>query len=252
MYRTVQKIEQKMLNYGASVLRLCTSQRPAQVVDGPPNGAPGGGDNHTSLSIFLDILKLKPVSICQCVFWNDNASRSNNARSQKQAVLYMAMGYSLTWVLTWIPFYILFFVINNKATKIVFVILQPLQGLYNLIVYMSPKVRHARNTKRGKLPWRAIVKAWMTKGEEDRTIVGRRHSIIALMWQRFQKLWSRFVFTSSRRSSATLTSLKASIFGGTMMKQSQPTYIGRTDDNKWKTYREEYEGVNNTIASPSI
>ena len=190
MYRTVRKIERKIRNYGASVLRLRAIQRPAQVVDGPPNGAPGGRDNHTSLSIFLDILKSKLVSICQCVFRNDNASRSNNARSQKRAVLYyMAMGYSLTWVLTWIPFYILLFVIDNKATRIVFAVLQPLQGLYNLIVYMSPKVRNARNTKRGKSPWcEAIVKAWMPKSEEDRTIVGRRHSITALMWQRFQKL----------------------------------------------------------------
>ena len=49
----------------------------------------------------------------------------------------------------------------------------PLQGLYNLIVYMSPKVRHARNTKRGKLPWRqAIVKAWMSRGEKEMAIDG--------------------------------------------------------------------------------
>ena len=34
MYRAVRKIERKMRNYGASVLRLRASRRPAQVVDG--------------------------------------------------------------------------------------------------------------------------------------------------------------------------------------------------------------------------
>ena len=173
MYRTVRKIEEKMLNYGASALRLRASQIRARVVDDP---------NAT--------LKRKLVSMCPCVCRNDDAIRSTNARSQrKRAVLYMALGYSLTWALIWIPLYIVIFGINNKVTGIVQGILTPLQGLYNLIVYMSPKVRNARNTRRGKLPWcQAIVKAWMSKGEKNRAIVGRKHPKTAIMWQRFQNL----------------------------------------------------------------
>ena len=120
-----------------------------------PNHASIGRDNHT-ITLCIAALKRKLISIC-CprVFQNDYASRSNNARSQKRTVLYMAMSYALTWALTWIPAYIMGVVVNNDVTRILLAIFYPLQGLYNLIVYMSPKVRHARNTKRGKLPWRA-------------------------------------------------------------------------------------------------
>ena len=169
MHRTVRKIERKMRNYGATSLRLRASRIQARVVEGP---------NTT--------LKSKLLSICPCVFRNYYTSRSNNARSQKRAVLYMAMSYSVTWALTWIPFYIVYYGISNKATGILVAMFTPLQGLYNLVVYMTPKVRNARNTKRVKLPWRqAIAKVWMSKGEKDRAIVGRRHSMTALMWQRF-------------------------------------------------------------------
>ena len=164
-----------MLNYRASALRLHASQIQAREVDDP---------NTT--------LNRKLVSLCPCVFRNDDAFRSTNARShRKRAVLYMALGYSLTWALIWIPLYIVIFSINNKATGIVQAILTPLQGLCTLIVvYMSTKVRNARNTRtRGKLPWcQAIAKAWMSKGEKNRAIVGRKQPKTAIMWQRFQNL----------------------------------------------------------------
>ena len=107
------------MSYEASFLRLRASQRQAAVVD--DHNAPTGRDNQ-----FLATLrKSKLVSICPCLFRNDNSSSSNYTRSQKWAVLYMAMSYSLTWVLTWIPFYILFFDISNNANVIVQAVLQP-------------------------------------------------------------------------------------------------------------------------------
>ena len=40
------------------------------------------------------------------------------------------------------------------------------EGLLNMIVYMSPKVRNAKKSKRQRVTWcHAIVKAWMSKGE---------------------------------------------------------------------------------------
>ena len=227
MYRTVQKIEQKMLNYGASVLRLRASQRQAQAVDNPNTAR--GRDNQ-----FLATLKSKFKSIFPCVFRNDNASRSNNVRSQKRAVLYMAIGYSSAWILTWIPFCVLFFIMKNKATRMLHAVLYPLQGLYNLTVYMSPKVRHARNTKRGKLPWReAIVKAWMSKGEEDMAIFGRRNSNTASMQHRLRDSFSRFA-DRRRRSFAALTYSKPIISGSaiiqppSIVKQNQLMHIDRS------------------------
>ena len=174
-----------MQNYGASVLRLRASQQQTQLVDGPTN-APRERGNQTCPSIFFETWKSKLLGICPFACQNDDASRSNNARSQKRAVLYMAMSYSLTWALMWIPFYMMLFVFRfNHFSRVLSGIFQPLQGLYNLIVYMSPKVRNARNKKRAKLPWcQAITKAWMSKGEEDRAILGCRDTNASSMRQR--------------------------------------------------------------------
>ena len=197
MYRTVRKIERKMQNYGAGALRLRARQhRQAQEVNDP-----------TTSFIFFESVKIKLLSICPCVYPHHNASRSNNARSQKRAVLYMAMSYSLTWALTWIPVYIFLFVISSNVTRVMAAVLHPLQGLYTLIVYMSPKVRNARNTKRGKLPWfQAIAKAWMSKGEKDRAIVSRRYIKTSSLRPRLQSRLSQFMDRRSNRSSAAVTS----------------------------------------------
>ena len=221
MYRTVRKIERKMRNYGAGALRLRAQQRQAQVVDDP--NAAGGRGTRTRRSIFIAALKSKLVSICPCMFRNGYASRSNNARSQKRAVLYMAMSYSLTWALTWVPLVLFISIKNKNVTNFLPVILFPLQGLYNLIAYMAPKVRNARNTRRGKLSWRqAIAKAWMSRGEEDRAIVGRRHTntaslrqrLTASMRQRFQGRLSRLIPNRRSKRSPALTSTNASVSGG--------------------------------------
>ena len=163
MYRSVRKIESKMLNCGSSTLRLRASLRQ------------GGVDNeHATMVSPSWIGRLKSI-ICPSLFPNNRTSRTHKPRSQKRAVLYMAMGYSLTWALLWIPFLVLFFVTANNTSVTITSITQSLQGLYNIVVYMSPKVRHARNTKRGKLRWyKAIAKAWMSRGEKDRTIGSRR------------------------------------------------------------------------------
>ena len=235
MYRTVRKIERKMLNYGAGALRLRAQQRQAQVVDDP--NAAGGRGHHTRYSIFIATLKNKLVSICPCMFRNGYASRSNNARSQKRAVLYMAMGYSLTWALTWVPYFVVKIGLltgnsfYNKVNRILPVILLPLQGLYNLIAYMAPKVRSARNTKKGKLPWRqAIAKAWMSRGKEDRAIVARRLTNTASLRQRltasirqhFQGRLSRLLPNRKSKRSPALTSTNACVAGGSGAIIHQP------------------------------
>ena len=220
MFRSVRKVERKMLKYGASVLQLRATSQRQEAQD--PNSATRRGKQTSSPSILIKILSIRP-----CVFRNSyGASRSNNARSQRRAIFYMAMSYSLTWVLIWIPLYILLFVINNNATRVMNGILHPLQGLYNLIVYLSPKVRNARNTKRGKLPWRqAIAKAWISKGKEDhrRAVVVRGHSINASMWQRFQNVSSRFMNRRNKRFSAALAISKARVSDGASTIQSPLT-----------------------------
>ena len=164
MYKTVRNIEQKMKTYGAGALRLRAQQRQRQAVDDANDSSSSESDNRFSMnpSVLLGSLKngLRRMFLCRKQY--PAASRSNNATSQKRAVLYMATSYSVSWALTWVPIYI--GAIHLQA------ILLPLQGFYNFIVYMAPKVRNARITRRGKLPWRkAITKALMSRGEKDRT-----------------------------------------------------------------------------------
>ena len=50
----------------------------------------------------------------------------------------------------------------------------PLQGLFNFLVFMSPKVRSAKRSRRGEenLTWRqAFIKAYMSRGERRRRTV---------------------------------------------------------------------------------
>ena len=135
-----------------------------------------GKNNHAMVTdtTSTSISRLKSI-IRPCLFRNHHESRSNNARSQKRAVLYMALGYSLTWALTYIPVALHTFVIKNNKVDILVAFCSPLQGLYNFLVYMSPKVRNARIRKRSKLPWhQAIMKALLSRGEQDKTNRSRR------------------------------------------------------------------------------
>ena len=131
----------------------------------------------------------------------------------------MAMSYSLTWALTWIQYVIIVFVTRNNTTNIISAVLQPFQGLYNLIVYnMSPKVRNARNRKRENLTWcQAITKAWTSRGAEDRAIVGYRYTTkTSSLRQYFQSRLSRFMDRRSNISSSLTSFTKARVSGVTI------------------------------------
>lgn len=100
-----------------------------------------------------------------------NQRRSSDAsRSPKRALLFMAMSYSLTWILIFIPAIVSVAFPVNDIAGFLSTVFTPLQGLYNLIVYMLPKVRSVKNGigRNGREQWtwlQAIRKAWMSKGE---------------------------------------------------------------------------------------
>ena len=83
----------------------------------------------------------------------------------------MATGYAFAWALVWMPFMIVFFLQESYATLILLACLTPLQGLFNFLVFMSPKVRNAKRPRRGEnLTWcQAFIKAYMSRGERRRT-----------------------------------------------------------------------------------
>jgi hypothetical protein len=174
IYRSVSKVEHRMRNNGVSALHLNARSRGG-------NRGENVETNNTRPSASNDqgIMSRIKRSVLMCVIppclhrRDDQAptSRSNRATSQKRAILHMAAGYAFAWAFVFIPFMIVFFFHESHATEILHSCLNLLQGLFNFLVFMSPKVRNAKKTRRGEnLSWRqAFIKAYMARGERRRT-----------------------------------------------------------------------------------
>jgi hypothetical protein len=151
MYRSVSKIEERMQNYGVSILRLTTT-RPGR---GNRGNSTRDASNDQHDGVMCRVKRFCMGMIPPCIHRRDDqvpTSRSNRATSQKRAILYMAAGYALAWAFVCIPFMINFFVHESYATLILHVCLRlcltpPLQGLFNFLVFMSPKVRSAKRSR---------------------------------------------------------------------------------------------------------
>jgi hypothetical protein len=163
MYRSVCKIEKNMQNYGVSTLRL---KAPAAT-----NSTRSANDQ----GIMSRIKRLLMRMIPRCLHSRDDQppkSRSTRATFKKRAILYMAAGYALAWAFVFVPFMIAFFIHESRATAILNACLTPLQGLFNFLVFMSPKVRNTKRPIRGRknLSWhqQAFIKAYMSRGERRR------------------------------------------------------------------------------------
>lgn len=105
------------------------------------------------------------------------SSRSNSAASQKRAIIYMALGYALAWTFAFVPWLVNWPVGYGTTMDLISYTTIPLQGLLNMIVYMCPKVRNAKKSKRQRVTWcQAIVKAWMSKGERRKNQYKKRRN----------------------------------------------------------------------------
>ena len=118
--------------------------------------------------------RIKRLIMCTipCLRRDDQPTpRFNRATSRKKrAILKMAIGYALAWSFVFIPYIMDTLLRRYYAGEILFACLTPLQGLYNFLVFLSPKVRSAKRSKRNKLTWgQAFIKAYMSKGERRRT-----------------------------------------------------------------------------------
>ena len=121
-------------------------------------------------------------------------SRYQRAISQKErAIVSMAFGYALAWALVIIPFMMISFLPGSIVKDQICACLYPLQGFFNFVVFMAPKVRIARkasiSTSRGsilrsnssgmgkELTWlQAFLKAYSSRGEKRRTASTSRRS----------------------------------------------------------------------------
>lgn len=175
MYSTVRKIERDRKKYGRGTLRIDHANAVRiQVQLGNSQTTPpiGPDDTQGCCKKFVRMLR----RIIPCV---PNEPEKKRKSHQKRAIVNMSMSYFLAWFLAVVPF-IIAVAIPCKLTNIGVAVFTPLRGLFNLVVYMSQKIRNAKKKRRGPdLTWReATVKAWLSRGEKSRKIkTSRRNSI---------------------------------------------------------------------------
>ncbi len=102
-----------------------------------------------------------------------NNTGRRGAGSQKAAVFYMAIGYASAWTIVWMPVLLYHFVNQSASIALMDDIFSPLQGLFNFLVFFSPKVRSSKKSKRGQEEgwnwWQAFVYAYNSKGPQKRS-----------------------------------------------------------------------------------
>ncbi len=190
MYRTVLKIERKSARYGVGALRLHVQQDIERVEN-------DSNDDATSTTLTKIMKKIQCFishrsyslwCFLTCCRYSNNASNPGAADaavviktsskdtkstistkkrvSRKKSILQIASGYVAAWVIIWVPGMVPLFFLSVE-TLIVSSLLVPLQGLFNFMVFMSPKVRAAKKPRRGKqqdgdLSWfKACLEAYM-------------------------------------------------------------------------------------------
>jgi hypothetical protein len=154
-----------MQNYGGNALGLNAAR----------SGGGNRGDNHAKtnstrhcnneqgiMSRIKRSVLMRMIPRCLHRDYQPPTSRSSRPMSQKRrAILHMAAGYALAWAFVQIPFIIDVIVDHYYDTLILLACRPPppLQGLFNVLVFMSPKVRSAKRSRRGEnLTWRTGVK----------------------------------------------------------------------------------------------
>ena len=163
MFRSVAKTEKKMQKYGVRVLR----NRASMINFSDQQDARGFAGNMKKLGQCLCLIADDSQTNhrfaicclrCPCLGNADcddperpprSTTKSNKMTSQKRAVLHMALGYAGAWLLVWSVYFIYtisFFLSllvggSQVSTGLLPSITLPLQGSFNFLVLMAPKVR---------------------------------------------------------------------------------------------------------------
>uniref|UniRef100_A0A7S3PXH6 Uncharacterized protein n=1 Tax=Chaetoceros debilis TaxID=122233 RepID=A0A7S3PXH6_9STRA len=177
IYRTVKKLENKVSKYGASAYRSNIQSRASTVSKTTSDTVSDTKGCWQSMkrSIESSVIMRHHIGTQKANSASVRRKKSTNStRSQSRSVLYKGMAYSCSWLLTWgfwFTWFIYFFVLGQKETPIAIIylinIFLPLQGVYNLVIFMHPKVLSAKRSKRDKLSWRqSFVKAFWSRGTQ--------------------------------------------------------------------------------------
>lgn len=161
MYRAAKKNETKLSKYGVGALRANTDNPPQDTID---KDEPEDGHGLLgSLTMALQRFSFRKSS-------GANGTRSNNARKQSRVIFEKALLYSIAYVAAYIfPFIQTMFYWAgrevpsglNMAASVMF----PLQGFFNFLVFMHPRVRSAK--KKTQKGWfQSLWAALKSRGEK--------------------------------------------------------------------------------------
>jgi len=163
IYRCVRKIEEKLGKYGVNALRATIQNR--------ENSSEQDASDARLSSTLVS-------SIRSSISWlrksnNRPIARSNNTRSKSRAVLHKAFGYSFFWFLSYgiIMIGIIMKVVTNSfplAVNYLTAILYPLQGLFNLLIYMHPEIMAARRRCRNISWCGAFIQVLLSRDSKSR------------------------------------------------------------------------------------
>jgi hypothetical protein len=155
MVRSVTKVEEQLQKYGVNALRLRTT------VVAAPTTNNNSADQQEARGFALQTNHRFARCCFPCPFAGNagcydperpsRTTKSNKMASQKRAVLQMAFGYAGAWLLVWTPFFVYVVFLNVTIfvpdTVVIFSgCMSPLQGFFNFVVFMAPKVRITRTT----------------------------------------------------------------------------------------------------------
>jgi hypothetical protein len=255
MFWSVSKVEKKMQNYGVGALRLRASRFAP-----PPTAADNSADQQEARCFVLRMKKLgkylcltgdaaQTNNRCAICFLrcpcSDNGiydperpsppgtTKSNKMACQKRrAVLHMAFGYAGAWLIVWTPNFFGFvsmlvqksvdITVVSHTVRIAVAFMTPMQGFFNFIVFMAPKVRTTRtmamrqgaeNSNQNQLlTWcQAFHKVYISRGRrlEDRNMrnnnrMERRSTRVIIR----KMLNESFRVTLERMKSFTTSSLR--------------------------------------------
>ncbi len=164
VYDAVLKQEKKISKYGVGALRSNLQQTAEESdEDGTSRGGPWqkfkGAVSTSAISMGLKSSADTSTS-----------SRANSMRHQSRAVMQKAVAYACSYFLVWFSLIVLsIFQLFHDRVPISLIyllsILCPLQGLYNLIIFMFPRIMQARTTRRHTVSWRkAVMTAFWSRG----------------------------------------------------------------------------------------
>ena len=171
-YRTVLKMEKKMAKYGVGGLRNNLGN--VRVQTGGNNLSEESTSSKTRMSNLSSKLKSSFGYLRLSRSTQQPASRSNSTGSQSREVLYKGFAYTFGYFAAW-SYNIIIIVLalfgNEPPYTISLLnsIFGPLQGLFNFLIIIYPRVMSAKRSKKDNLSWyQAFIKALLSRGGKKR------------------------------------------------------------------------------------